>query len=382
MDELDARSDKVRVLGYAQLLQEGAADAATADALQARIDGLTDTDTALLIYTSGTTGRPKAVQLDQGAMVHESRVCIDRFPPFREPGASRTVSYLPLCHVAEQLFTTFFHLETGGEVYYCPDIKKIKDFLVEVRPTFFVGVPRVWEKFQAVLEGKLRETGGLKGKLTPWALRTELDAFRRDAQTGTRSESLSRSIANTLVISKIKDALGLDQVVAAGTGAAPISANTLEFFARIGITVYEGYGMSETTGLATLGTFGRPTFGSVGTALEGVPQAVVVGDREPYLSALVTLDPEALDALAAAAGARTSDRSVAALAADTAVQAHLMHQVEAACNTKVARYQTIKRIHVLPVEFTVETGEVTPTMKVKRNVVNDKFKAEIEALYG
>jgi long-chain acyl-CoA synthetase len=466
MDDLGASSDAVKIITYAQLLEMGQADTSTEAALAARMDALTEDETALLIYTSGTTGTPKAVTLEQGGMVHEGRVCMDRFPFYREPGAYRTVSYLPLCHVAEQLFTTLFHLDSGGEVYYCPDLKKIKDFLVDVRPTFFVGVPRVWEKFQAVLEGKLRETTGIKAKLSAWALRTELEAFKRDALTGQKSESLSRSIANSLVISKIKDALGLDQVRAAGTGAAPIGVNTLEFFASLGITVYEGYGMSETTGLATLGTFGKPTFGSVGRAIEGVTikiagddeillkgrnmtrgylhdpdktaeliddegwlhtgdlgslddqgllritgrkkdilitaggknvapaemeghikaiegvsQAVVVGDRKPYLSALITLDPEALEALATAAGS-SADRTVPALAADAAVMTHLMARIEVDCNAKVARYQTIKKVHLLPVEFTVETGEVTPTMKVKRNVVNDRFADEITGLYA
>lgn len=466
MDDLGVTSPAVRILSHAELLDLGGADPATASGLEARLAALRDDETALLIYTSGTTGTPKAVTLDQGAMVHEARVCMDRFPFYREPGAYRTVSYLPLCHIAEQLFTSFFHLEAGGEVYYCPDLKQIKDFLLEVRPTFFVGVPRVWEKFQAVLEARLREAGGIKGRLSAWALRTELEAFRRDAASGQPSESLSRSLANALVISKIKDALGLDRVRAAGTGAAPIGVHTLEFFASLGITIYEGYGMSETTGLATLGTFGRPTFGSVGTAIEGVSiriadddeillqgrnmtrgylhdpaktaalidaegwlhtgdlgsldaqgllritgrkkdilitaggknvapaemeghikaidgvaQAVVVGDRQPYLAALVTLDPEALDALAVASGA-TAPRTLAGLAGDAAVTAHLMARVEAGCNARVARYQTIKKLHVLPVEFTVESGEVTPTMKVKRDVVSARFAREIASMYG
>lgn len=462
MDDLGATSEALRIVTYEELKGLAEADAD----LDGRIGAMTDADIGLLIYTSGTTGTPKAVTLDHGAMVHESRVCIDRFPLFREAGTYRTVSYLPLCHVAEQLFTTFFHLETGGEVYFCPDIKQIKDYLVEVQPSFFVGVPRVWEKFQAVLEGKLREQTGIKAKLTQWALRTELAAFKQDVATGTKTEGLSRKLANKLVISKVKTALGLDKLQIAGTGAAPISLNTLEFFASLGIIIYEGYGMSETTGLATLGTAGKPTFGSVGTAIEGVTikiadddeillkgrnmtrgylhdpdktaelldedgwlhtgdlgsldssgllritgrkkdllitaggknvapaemkgyiqsiegiaQAVVVGDRKPYLSALLTLDPEALEALGDAAGARQG-HSLEALATDGAVHAHLMSAIEARCNAKVARYQTIKKIHVLPVEFTVEGGEVTPTMKVKRNVVNDKYAEQIASLYA
>jgi long-subunit acyl-CoA synthetase (AMP-forming) len=114
--------------------------------------------------------------------------------------------------------------------------------------------------------------------------------------------------------------------------------------------------------------------------IPGVGQAIVVGDRMPYLSALVVLDPENLAALAEAAGVTAT--SLEALAADPKVHAHLMARVDADCNTKVARYQTIKRITVLPHEFSVDGGELTPTMKVKRNVVVDKYASEIEGLYA
>ncbi len=464
MDDLGAESEAVKIISFAEFLELGRAQAETE--LDKRLSELSEDETALLIYTSGTTGTPKGVQLEHGGMVMMAISCLDRFPFYRQPDAYRTVSYLPLCHVAEQLFTTFFHLDSGGEVYYCPDLKQLKDYLVEVRPTFFVGVPRVWEKFQAALESKLSAVTGLKGKLTRWALATELAAFKEDAKTGLRSESFSRNLANKLVISKVKSALGLENVLVAGTGAAPISVSTLEFFASLGITIYEGYGMSETTGLATLGVHGKPSFGSVGTALDGVTikiadddeillkgrnmtrgylhqpqktaelldedgwlhtgdlgaldgehlkitgrkkdllitaggknvapaemegyiksifgvsQAVVVGDQKPYLTALLTLDDEVLAELAARIGLSEAQAgSSEAMTQEDAVHAWVMAQVEERCNSKVARYQTIKKVTLLPVDFTVESGEITPTMKVKRNVVNEKYATEIAALY-
>jgi long-chain acyl-CoA synthetase len=239
----------------------------------------------------------------------------------------------------------------------------------------------------------------------------------------------------------------------------------LDFFASIGIVIYEAYGMSETTGIVTFSKYGEPHLGTVGRAvlgvevktaedgeiiakgptmtkgylhdpektaelispdgwvrtgdlgvidedgylritgrkkdilvtaggknvapaemegyinqIPGVGQVVVVGDRKPYLCALVTLDPENLDEVTSAAGV-TGD-SLEVLAKNPKVSEYLQNRVEADCNSQVARYQTIKKIKVLPVEFSVDGNELTPTMKVKRNVVNDKYADDIAALYS
>jgi long-chain acyl-CoA synthetase len=453
-DERTMTLDELRALGREQDDAE----------LDKRLGELSETETALLIYTSGTTGQPKAVQLDQGGMVYMASVIMANFPSLQD-STYRSVSYLPLCHVAEQLFTNMLHINSGGEVYFCPDLKQIKDYLIHAKPTLFLGVPRVWEKFQAALEAKLGEQTGFKAWLTQWALRTELAAFKAEMATGKKQDGFLRGIANKLVISKVKGALGLDELLTAATGAAPIGVATLDFFASLGITVYEGYGMSETTGVATCPVEGKPRFGTVGPALDGVTiqiaedgeillkgrgmtrgylhqaektaelldddgwlhtgdlgsvdgdgylkitgrkkdiiitaggkniapaemeayiksitgvaQVVVVGDRQPYLSALVTLDPENLEALAKDAGIGAED--LATMAANEVVSKHLMAKVESECNEKVARYQTIKKIKILPIEFTVDGGEITPTMKIKRNVVNDMYKTDIAALYA
>lgn len=433
--------------------------------LDARLEALTDQETALLIYTSGTTGVPKAVTLNHRGMLMCGEGVISRFPELGEQMESyRVVSYLPLCHIAEQVFTNLLHLVSGGKVYFCPDLKQIKDFLVSVRPTVFLGVPRVWEKFQGVLEAKLSAQTGFKGWLTAWALRTELAAFKKEVASGSPVSSISRNLANKLVISKVKSALGLQDLAASATGAAPIGIETLEFFASLGITVYEGYGMSETTGIATCPMVGKPKFGTVGKALPGVEvmiaedgeilmrgemmtkaylhmpektaelldadgwlhsgdlgsldedgylkitgrkkdllitaggknvapielesyiksiagvgQAVVVGDRQPYLCSLVTLDVEALPELKSKLGI---EGDFAAVAANPKTTEYVMAEIETRCNAKVARYQTIKKINILPMEFTVETGELTPTMKIKRNIVGEKYKDAIGAFYA
>ncbi len=435
------------------------------DELDARLEAIDPDDTLLLIYTSGTTGTPKAVQLSSTNMLSLIDAMLSCFPMFYEGQPFRIVSYLPLCHVAEQIATNFTQLATGGQAFFCGDLTQIKDYLTDVRPTIFLGVPRVWEKFQAALEARFAEATGLKAWLANWARNTELACFKEEVRTGQPCNTFWRSIAQSLVISKVKDALGLNNLALAVTGAAPISLGTLEFFASLGITIYEVYGQSETTGIVTAGRQGKPRFGTVGKAfhnvelkiaedgeilakgpvctagylhqeaataelfdddgwlctgdlgqlddegylsitgrkkdilvtaggknvapaemeahinqITGVGQVVVVGDRQPYLTALVTLDPEALDALCADVGVEPAE--LADVANNEKVQTYLMEQVEEGCNTKVARYQTIKKIKVLDVEFTVEGGEMTPTMKAKRNVVVEKYADEIDALYA
>ena len=458
----DVPSDDERVMSMDNLMEIGAKEDDTQ--IDARLQAMTDTETALLIYTSGTTGVPKAVKLTNAGMIAVADSTLECFPIIREPGNFRMVSYLPLCHVAEQMFTNMFHLATGGEVYFCPDLKQIKEFLVHVRPTIFLGVPRVWEKFQAALQAKLSASGPPKKWLTDWAMAAELRSFRASAEHGVRVDGLGRSLANKLVIDKVKEAIGMDKLLVAATGAAPISVSTLEFFASMGITIYEGFGMSETSGVATCGEQGKPRFGTVGRALsccevqiapdgeillkginmtsgylhmpeqtaellddegwlhtgdlgsldgdgflkitgrkkdliitaggknvapaelesylkqiDGVGQAVVVGDRQPYLCALLTLDPDGIDALCEAVGIDNSGLESVSVNVD--VREFIEARVEEFCNSRVAQYQTIKKFEILPMEFTVETDELTPTMKLKRNVVNVKYAAQIEAFY-
>jgi len=461
MDDLGSNDPKVKTLAELIALGEGVADAT----LQARIDSVDKDDVALLIYTSGTTGLPKGAMLSHRGIELIGDAVAEVFHVLLKQ-ETRFVSYLPLCHAAEQGMVNFAGLTVDAEVFFCRDLTQIKDYLVKVRPTIFLAVPRVWEKFEAALRGKLAEASGLKAKRAGWARQSELEAFKKETATGLPVSSLQRTLANKLVISKIKEALGLDALQIAVSGAAPISTSTLEFFASIGIPIHEGYGMTETTAFASVQPYGRPRFGTIGKPLPGVEvkiaddgeimlrgdnmvkgyfrlpdktaelydtegwmhtgdlgqiddqgfisitgrkkdliitaggknvapaemegylqgipgvgQAVVVGDRKPYLSALIVLDPEALPALAEAAGV-SGLGSVESAARNSDVQRFIEAQAEKVCNAKVARYQTIKKIKILPNVFSVDGGELTPTLKVKRNVVNEKYATEIESFYA
>jgi long-chain acyl-CoA synthetase len=277
MDDLG--SSDPRVITLAALMEKG--DSVDDAELDARLAAVQMDDVALLVYTSGTTGLPKGAMLTHRGIDLIANAVAEVFPSLLET-KTRNVSYLPLCHAAEQGMTNFAGLMVQAETYYCGDLTQIKDYLAEVHPTIFLAVPRVWEKFEAALRGKLAEATGIKAKLASWARQTELEAFKQEAATGRPVSSFSRNLANKLVISKIKDALGLDQLQVALSGAAPISVSTLEFFASIGLPIHEGYGMTETTAFASVQPYGKLRLGTIGKPLPGV-EAMIADDGEIML---------------------------------------------------------------------------------------------------
>jgi long-subunit acyl-CoA synthetase (AMP-forming) len=460
MDALGVDDD--RVMSLAELMDLGR-KAGDAD-IDARLTSVKDDDLAMLIYTSGTTGRPKGAMYTHANIDATGRSSVECYPALGTVDEVRSISYLPLCHAAEQGLTNMTGLRIATKVFFCNDLKQIKNFLTDVRPSFFLGVPRVWEKFEAALRGKFSEATGLKASMLGWATKTELAAFNRSIAENQDPNGMGHNLADKLVLSKIRGALGLDELHYAFTGAAPISRSTLDFFASLGIPLHEAFGMTETTAFATVQPANRPRFGTVGKALPGVEikiaeddeimlkgpcmisgyhnmpeeseelytgkwmhtgdlgsldaegylritgrkkdliitaggknvapaeiegllqalpgvgQAVVVGDRQPYLCALLVLDEEALPDLRQASGLDIT--STADAAGNDALRKWFDERIAADCNEKLARYQTIKKFEILPEPFSVDGGELTPTMKVKRNVVNDKYSAVIDAFYG
>jgi long-subunit acyl-CoA synthetase (AMP-forming) len=451
-----------RVISLAELMIRG--EEHDDAELDTRLCNVQPEDVALLIYTSGTTGLPKGAMITHEGIDAVSKGIGELFGD--ATNSPRIVSYLPLCHVAEQAMTNFAGISFRSQIFFCRDLADVRDHLLVARPTIFLGVPRVWEKFESALRGQLAGATGFKAMLTQWARDVELKSFMTENSVGRPYRSLSRTLANKLVISKIKNALGLDQLLLALVGAAPISISTLEFFASIGISVHEGFGMTETSGIASMQPVGRIKFGTIGVAIPGaevmiaedgeimlrgkgmvkgyfrlpektrelynhlgwmhtgdlgaidsdgyisitgrkkdiiitaggkniapaemeghlqsiagVGQVVVVGDRQPYLSALIVLDPELLPALEKAAGLKGL-KDVEGSAKNPEVKKYIEEQMEIVCNNKVAKYQTIKRIHVLPNVFSVDGGELTPTLKVKRNIINEKYADEISALFS
>jgi long-chain acyl-CoA synthetase len=418
-----------------------------------RVEALEPDALATLIYTSGTTGPPKGVMLSNHNLAWTSNVAI-QITTINSSDCS--LSYLPLSHIAEQMFTLHIPITTGARVYFAESIESVPENLKEVQPTIFFGVPRIWEKFHAGISAKLKDATGLKAKLVEWAMKVGWEANKSpDGNKG-----LQYNLANKLIFSKLKPAIGMGNARVCVSGAAPIAREVLEFFARLDIVVLEVYGQSEDTGPTSFNTPTRYRFGSVGPALPGVEvkiadddeilvkgpnvflgyykdkeatdatlsngwlhsgdlgafdddgflsitgrkkdiiitaggknitpknleaamknhelinEAVVIGDRRKYLSALVTIDPEAGEAWAAGNGEDPN-----ALHKSAKLRASIQSHIDE-MNSQFARVEQIKKFTILKRNFTVEDGELTPTLKVKRAKVNDHFADDIEAMYA
>jgi long-chain acyl-CoA synthetase len=445
------------VMSYEDFLTRG--DGVTDAEFFARIDALEPDGLATLIYTSGTTGPPKGVMLShtnlswtadcsKGLVNGDAQDC--------------SLSYLPLSHIAEQVFTIHGPITMGASVYFAESIERVSDNLKEVQPTLFFGVPRIWEKMHAGITGKLKEAKGTKKKLVDWAMNVarEANAIRMRGGEPTGLVGAQYKLAQRLVLGKLKAAIGMSRARTCVSGAAPIAREVLEFFASIDVLVSEVYGQSEDTGPTSfnrthntkLGTVGQPipgvlvkiaedgeilvkgpnvflgyykepeataetledgwlhsgdlgafddegflsitgrkkeiiiTAGGKNIApknIEGalknytpIVEAVVIGDRRKYLTALVVID-----AAQAAEIAGTPAADAEALKRHPAVVAAVQKAVDEV-NASLARVETVKKFHILEQPFSIEAGELTPTLKLKRRVVYDRYAREIEGMYA
>ncbi len=445
------------VLSWEQLLRRGH-DVPEAD-LAARLAAQAPHDVATLIYTSGTTGVPKAVMLTHDNLVWTASTGIAALG--LRPG-DNILSYLPLSHIAEQIVSVFGPVAFGGCTWFAESMAKLGDDLQEIRPDFFLGVPRVWEKIQERMQAAGGQSSWLRKRLIAWARRVGLAAGYADQQG--RRRPLSYGLANALVFRAVRRRLGLDRARVLVTSAAPIARSTLEFFLSLGLPICEVYGMSECTGPGTISTPDRYRTGKAGFIFPGaelkiaadgeicmrgrhvfsgyykdpdgtaealdadgwlhsgdigeldadgflqitdrkkdliitaggenvapqlvegylkaipvVSQAVVVGDRQRYLGVLITLDPVQL--IEEARAANSPARDPAAAAACEKFRAHLQRHIDAV-NARLARVQAVKRFEIVPQEFTVEGGELTPSLKVRRRIVVEKYAEHIGRLFS
>jgi long-chain acyl-CoA synthetase len=433
------------------------------DLVDERSSQLQPDDIATLIYTSGTTGTPKGVVITHRNVLWttestERTIQIPKHP--------RLVSFLPLAHIAERVASHYLGLWYVGEVWYCPDMTQVLEYVQAARPTSFVAAPRVYERFQAGLMAKLEAEEGIKRTLAMSAVATgrEVARLRERGAPIPFLTGLKYRVLERLVLSKILEGLGMSEVTIAISTAAPIAPELLEFFQGIGLPLYELWGMSELSGPGTsnlpgankIGTVGRPIVGTdvklgddgellyrggnvtagyfkmpeetaetflpdgwvatgdiaeideggyvsivdrkkeliitaggkniAPTKLESmiknhplVGQVCVIGDRRKFLSALMVLDPDMAPAWAEKQGIPFGD--MASFSQRPEVQAEVQRAVDEA-NGHVARVEQVKKFTILPDEWTPETEELTPTLKIKRRVIHEKYADVIDGFYG
>lgn len=262
-----ATVDDPLALTWEQLLARG--DAVADAAVDERVRGIQEDDTATYIYTSGTTGPPKAVMLSHGALLWTADT-VSRLMSFTHHDSM--LSYLPLSHIAEQLISIYGPVTLGTQVYFAEALERLPDNLKEVQPTIFFGVPRIWEKFHAAVRGKLAQATGTRKRLVEWAM----SVARRVHALHNRGEAvppllgLQYALAQRLVFRKLKAALGLGRARVCVSGAAPIAPEVLEFFTGLDVVVYEVYGQSEDCGPTSINIPGQTRFGAVGKPLPGL----------------------------------------------------------------------------------------------------------------
>jgi long-subunit acyl-CoA synthetase (AMP-forming) len=421
-------------------------------------------DLITICYTSGTTGPPKGVELTHTNVLAECRAAAARISVGAE---DRIVSYLPHAHMADRYSAHYSLMLHGFSMTVLSDAREIAAVLPEVRPTSFGSVPRVWEKMKAGLEARFAaEQDPARRQALEWAIDVGLRRVRAEQAGAEPSTELlaEHSQADELVLSKLRERLGLDQAKILYAGAAPTPIDVLEFFHAIGLPICELWGMSELTCVGTCNPRERPIIGTVGTPLPGVEvrlaedgellcrgsmvmrgyrsnpeqtaetidsdgwlhtgdiaeidsegyvkivdrkkeliinaagknmspanieahikgssaligQAIAIGDRRPYNVALIVLDPDGVSVWAAEHG--LADVSPAALCQEPGVRAQVSCGVEEA-NGHLSRVEQIKRFAILPCDWLPGGDELTPTMKLKRKPIADKYAQEIEALY-
>jgi long-subunit acyl-CoA synthetase (AMP-forming) len=422
-------------------------------------------DVLTLIYTSGTTGPPKGVQI-----MHKNELVagrsFDQIIQFPE-GAS-VVSYLPMAHIAERSCSQYLPIMFGFAVTDCPNAREVVGYLPDVRPSWFFSVPRIFEKLKAALEaGMAAEEDEQRKQATEWALGVGMKKVKAEQAGEEVPSELAEEYekADSLVLSKIREKLGLDRLEALNVGAAPCPAEVIEFFHAIGLPLAELWGMSETCGAGCCNRPEHIKIGTVGPAAPGVElklgedgellmksgvvmkgyrgdeektretidsdgwlhtgdiaeidddgfvkivdrkkeliinaagknmspanieakvktssgligQAICIGDRRPYNVALITLDPDVAPGFAKEHG--LSDTSMEALAGEQAVIDEIQAGIDRA-NEQLARVEQIKKFKVLPTDWEPGGDELTPTMKLKRKPIHEKYADEIEELYS
>ncbi|MDG2033439.1 MAG: AMP-binding protein, partial [Rhodospirillales bacterium] len=447
------------VMSFDTLLSKGEANRkATGDLIKNNLAQQDIDDVALMVYTSGSTGKPKGAMLTWRNISVAAASAIDAN---KFSSADSCVSYLPLCHVAEQLSTVTTGIGAGIQVNFGESLRTIQGDLREIAPTTFLAVPRIWEKMHSTVRVKLEEAGGFRRWLfnrAYAACEPYCEVARRDWSLGQRLKFL---ISYWLVFRALQNQLGLRRARILLSGAAPISPELLTFFRAIGLPVREAFGMTETAALGFMqniehyisGTVGFPLAmveakvaadgellmrgpmvfkgyyrdpdatadalrdgwlytGDLAEEIDGqfrivgrkkeilitaggknlspaeiennlkvsayIKEAIVCGDRKPYLTALIQIDYDNVANWAERQGLGfTNFRSLA----ESNEVRNLVDSEVLIANERVAQVAGVKKFVLLTKELDHDDNEMTATQKIRRNSIHDKYAGLIESLY-
>jgi len=281
MDPRGLRRYAVDILTtFEAVTQKGAAyEAAHPALIGERLARQTEDDIALMIFTSGSTGRPKAAMISYGNV---NAMAIGTDTIYRCTPADSTVSYLPLCHVAEQIYSVYLPLLSGAVVNFAESLRTIQTDLREIAPTLFLGVPRIWEKLHASIEIKIREAGGVRRSLYTRAFAAVAPFAAKPRDAWSVSQWLRFRFWYWVVLRALNNFIGLRECRLALSGAAPIAPEMLNFFRVIGVPIREGFGMTETAGVATVQRSAASPVGTVGEPIPGL-EARLATDGELLL---------------------------------------------------------------------------------------------------
>lgn len=419
---------------------------------------------ATIIYTSGTTGPPKGVTLSNYNVMwanHALKTTLD-WDDSEFPG-KRVMSYLPMAHIAERTTSHYQHVTYGTEVSCCSKGGQIASYVIDVRPHLLFGVPRVWEKIQAGVMAAIGADPEQAAKFEQAVDAAKPLRLKEAWGEATDEDRATLEFLDEVAFRQVRETLGMDELLLAISGAAPLGAELLGWFHAVGIPMSEIYGMSETTGIMTWEPF-RVKPGTVGPAVKGIEvalgadgeliarggqnfagylnqpektaetidddgwlhsgdigevdqdgyyrivdrkkeliitaggknispanlevalkniplvgQACAIGDKRPFVSALVVLDPDAAKAWAEQNGVEYSE--VSELADNPKVKEAIdesLREVMAGFNNA----EQVKKVTILGVEWQPDSEELTPTSKLKRRGIHAKYASEIEALYA
>lgn len=458
--------DRTRLRSFDEVIEAGRDHASghpeDADFFGECIRATKPDDPAVVVYTSGTTGPPKGALLSHRNLLVASYPLILQFDLTRDRYS--VVCYLPLCHVAERIFSTILSLMIGGQVNFAESIDTVQVNLREIAPKVFLGVPRIWEKLQYSASIRIQDARPLARRIYNWGLDLGQAHFRKIEAGGQLNpvERIKHFAAKILVFNPLKRFMGIDKVHCGFVGGASISPEVVRFFRVIGVPLYQVYGMTESAGLAFFQNAEKATVGAAGVPAPGlqyriaedgeleikhpsvflgyldnqkatdetivdgwlqtgdvveqldngeiaivdrkksiiitsggknitpseienalkdsiyIAEAIVVGEGRNFLGALLQIDYDTVGKWAQAQGlAYTTFSHLSSLESIR----DLISKEVARVNDAFARVENIRKFVLLKKQLDHDDGEMTATQKVRRNIIETKFKTEMSEIY-